>query len=156
MSSLESLESVHSLLSRASLPLTYHHPFGHIIPCSVPFPHFILTSSTSSSSSSSSSSSQVIKRIPLDGMRMEMLNDPDMRYGFQIISTCKSFRLEARFVIPLAVCCPSATSSSPLFCSLPIPPPFLPPLQSFPLSSLFVVDLYLLYLHHLSFLTSDF
>ena len=41
---------------------------------------------------------QVIKRIPLDGMKMEMLNDPDMRHGFQIISTCKSFRLEARYV----------------------------------------------------------
>ena len=27
-----------------------------------------------------------------------MLNDPDMRHGFQIISTCKSFRLEARYV----------------------------------------------------------
>ena len=40
---------------------------------------------------------QVIKRIPLEGMRMEMLNDPDMRHGFQIISTCKSFRLEARY-----------------------------------------------------------
>lgn len=38
---------------------------------------------------------KVIKRIPLEGMRMEMVNDPDMRHGFQIISTCKSFRLEA-------------------------------------------------------------
>ena len=39
---------------------------------------------------------KVIKRIPLDGMRVEHLDDPEMRYGFQIISTCKSFRLEAR------------------------------------------------------------
>ena len=43
---------------------------------------------------------QVIKRIPLEGMRVEMVNDPDMRHGFQIISTCKSFRLEARYVQP--------------------------------------------------------
>jgi hypothetical protein len=40
----------------------------------------------------------VIKRIPLDGMKVERLDDPEMRYGFQIISTCKSFRLEARYV----------------------------------------------------------
>ena len=39
---------------------------------------------------------KVIKRIPLDGMQVEHLDDPEMRYGFQIISTCKSFRLEAR------------------------------------------------------------
>jgi len=38
---------------------------------------------------------KVIKRIPLDGMRVEALDDPDLRHGFQIISTCKSFRLEA-------------------------------------------------------------
>ena len=37
-------------------------------------------------------------RIPLDGMRVQSLNDPDMKHGFQIISTCKSFRLEARCV----------------------------------------------------------
>ena len=43
---------------------------------------------------------QVIKRIPLEGMRVEMVNDPDMRHGFQIISTCKSFRLEARYIQP--------------------------------------------------------
>ena len=39
---------------------------------------------------------KVVKRIPLEGMRVEHLDDPEMRYGFQIISTCKSFRLEAR------------------------------------------------------------
>eukprot|EP00731_Ephydatia_muelleri_P001734 Em0001g1734a len=37
----------------------------------------------------------VVMRIPLDGMRVQSLNDPDMKHGFQIISTCKSFRLEA-------------------------------------------------------------
>ena len=31
-------------------------------------------------------------------MRVERLDDPEMRYGFQIVSTCKSFRLEARYV----------------------------------------------------------
>ena len=41
---------------------------------------------------------QVIKRIPLEGMRVETVNDPDMKHGFQIISTCKSFRLEARYI----------------------------------------------------------
>eukprot|EP00731_Ephydatia_muelleri_P001745 Em0001g1745a len=38
---------------------------------------------------------KVVMRIPLDGMRVQSLNDPDMKHGFQIISTCKSFRLEA-------------------------------------------------------------
>ncbi len=41
---------------------------------------------------------KVIKRIPLEGMLVEPLDDPDMKYGFQIVSTCKSFRLEARSV----------------------------------------------------------
>ena len=38
---------------------------------------------------------RVIQRIPLDGMRVGLLDDPEMKYGFIIVSTCKSFRLEA-------------------------------------------------------------
>ncbi|XP_019855450.1 PREDICTED: nascent polypeptide-associated complex subunit alpha, muscle-specific form-like isoform X2 [Amphimedon queenslandica] len=38
---------------------------------------------------------RVIKRIPLDGMRVQLLDDPELKNGFQIISTCKSFRLDA-------------------------------------------------------------
>ncbi len=47
---------------------------------------------------------KVIKRIPLEGMLVEPLNDPEMKYGFQIISTCKSFRLEARYSCLLNAC----------------------------------------------------
>lgn len=38
---------------------------------------------------------KVIKRIPLDGMKVEIIDDPELKHGFQIISTCKSFRLDA-------------------------------------------------------------
>ena len=39
---------------------------------------------------------KVIKCIPIEGMMVDLLEDPEMRHAFQIISTCKSFRLEAR------------------------------------------------------------
>lgn len=39
---------------------------------------------------------RVLSRIPLDGMRVTTLDDPEIMHGFVIISTCKSFRLEAR------------------------------------------------------------
>lgn len=38
---------------------------------------------------------KVIRRIPLLGMKIEDLDDPDVKHGFLIISTSKSFRLEA-------------------------------------------------------------
>ena len=38
---------------------------------------------------------KVIKRIPVEGMKVDLLDDPEMSHAFQIISTCKSFRLEA-------------------------------------------------------------
>ena len=41
---------------------------------------------------------KVVKQIPLEGMKVDLLEDPEMRHGLQIISTCKSFRLEARLV----------------------------------------------------------
>jgi FYVE/RhoGEF/PH domain-containing protein 5/6 len=37
---------------------------------------------------------RVIKRIPLDGMKVQEIDDPELKHGFQIISTCKSFRLD--------------------------------------------------------------
>ena len=65
----------------------------NIIHCHIPFDVYSLCMCV-----------QVIKRIPLEGMRVEMLNDPDMRHGFQIISTCKSFRLEARYIQCIYTC----------------------------------------------------